>query len=81
VPVLRLPFADGQAAGDMLPDGFATVVELPLRDQAAGQLTARLLAETGPALLLALPALAEVVIETATGTRVLTQTLVDLAGV
>ena len=72
VPVLRLPFADGQAAGDAPPDGFATVVELPLRDEAAGQLVARLLGETGPALLLALPALAEVVIETATGTRVLT---------
>jgi hypothetical protein len=76
VPVLRLPFAEGRgaggrAAGGALPDGFATVVELPLRDEAAGQLTARLLAETGPALLLALPALAEVVIETATGTRVL----------
>jgi hypothetical protein len=72
VPVLRLPFADGHAAGDALPDGFATVVELPLRDEAAVQLAARLLAETGPALLLALPALAQVVIETATGTRVLT---------
>ena len=77
VPVLRLPFAggraaDGQAASNALPDGFATVVELPLRDQGAGQLADRLLAETGPALLLALPALAEVVIETATGTRVLT---------
>ena len=55
VPVLRLPFADGQAAGDAPPDGFATVVELPLRDEAAGQLAARLLGETGPALLLALP--------------------------
>jgi hypothetical protein len=72
VPVLRLPFAFGQAAGDALPDGFATVVELPLRDEAAELLVGRLLAETGPALLLALPALAEVVIETATGTRALT---------
>ncbi|MFY9849780.1 MAG: hypothetical protein WAK83_19610, partial [Trebonia sp.] len=72
VPVLRLPFADSRAAADAVPDGFATVVELPLRDEAAGQLVARLLGETGPALLLALPALAEVVIETATGTRVLT---------
>ncbi|HEX4398631.1 MAG TPA: hypothetical protein VH136_13420 [Trebonia sp.] len=77
VPVLRLPFADGRGAGgqvasNALPDGFATVVELPLRDEGAGQLADRLLAETGPALLLALPTLAEVVIETATGTRVLT---------
>jgi hypothetical protein len=72
VPVLRLPFAGGPGEGDALPDGFATVVELPLRDEAAGRLVARLLAETGPALLLALPALAEVTIDTATGTRVLT---------
>jgi hypothetical protein len=77
VPVLRLPFADGRGAGgqvasNALPDGFATVVELPLRDEGSGQLADRLLAETGPALLLALPALAEVAIETATGTRVLT---------
>jgi len=72
VPVLRLPFADGVMAADALPDGFATVVELPLRDAAASRLVTQLLAETGPALLLALPALAEVVIETAAGTRVLT---------
>jgi hypothetical protein len=72
VPVLRLPFAVGPSAGEALPDGFATVVALPLRDEAAGLLVARLLAETGPALLLALPALAEVVIETGTGIRVLT---------
>ena len=38
-------------------------MELPLRDSAAVDLVRRLLAETGPALLLALPALAEVVIE------------------
>jgi hypothetical protein len=48
------------------------VVELALRDEDAERLVARLLAETGPALLLALPALAEVVIETAGVTRVLT---------
>jgi hypothetical protein len=72
VPVLRLPFAGGQPAAEPVPDGFATVVELPLRDEAAERLVARLLAETGPALLLALPALAEVAIETSTGPRVLT---------
>jgi len=76
VPVLRLPFpAAGLENGqrtDGPPGGFATVVELPLRDEAAERLVARLLAETGPALLLALPALAEVVIEIAERTRVLT---------
>ena len=54
------------------PAGFTTSVELPLRDQAAVGLVTRLLAETGPALLLALPALAEIVIETGGVTRVLT---------
>jgi len=80
VPVLRLPFPtaeldDGQLT-DSLAGGFAgrfaTVVELPLGDEAAERLVARLLAETGPALLLALPALAEVVIDIAGRTRVLT---------
>ena len=75
VPVLRLPFA-GPAAADRpaagVPAGFATAVELPLRDSAAVDLVRRLLAETGPALLLALPALTEVVIETDGAVRVLT---------
>lgn len=62
VPVLRLPFAlpAGPAA---VPEGFDTLVRLPLRDADAETLVRRLLAETGPALLLALPALAEVVID------------------
>ena len=80
VPVLRLPFA-GPAASDSpaagVPDGFATAVELPLRDGAAVDLVRRLLAETGPALLLALPALAEVVIEIDGAVRVLTATRGD----
>src|SRR5215472_1756740 len=73
VPVLRLPFAAAERddAHRSPPDGFVTVVELPLRDEAAGRLVARLLAETGPALMLALPALAEVVIETGDSPRVL----------
>ena len=71
VPVLRLPFADATAAGGV-PEGFATAVELPLRDAAAVELVGRLLAQAGPALLLALPALAEVVIETDGTTRILT---------
>ena len=68
LPVLRLPFAATGAP----PEGFATAVTLPLRDEAAIRLVERLLAETGAALLLALPALARVEIEVAGETRVLT---------
>jgi hypothetical protein len=68
LPVLRLPFAADGAP----PEGFATAVTLPLRDEAAGLLLKRLLAETGPALLLALPALASIEIEVDGTTRVLT---------
>ena len=68
VPVLRLPFAADGAP----PDGFATAVVLPLRDEAAEALVRRLLAEAGPALLLALPALATIDIEVDGVTRVLT---------
>jgi hypothetical protein len=71
VPVLRLPFARPDQAA-RLPDGFQTVVELPLRDQGAVSLVTRLLAETGPALLLALPALAHVEITVEDETRLLT---------
>ena len=80
VPVLRLPFADGDTpagatlADVALPDGFDTAVILPLRDEAATVLVERLLAETGPALLLALPALAEVTIEAGDSLRTLTAT-------
>jgi hypothetical protein len=85
VPVLRLPFAEAGAGTadetlppeaapdtDGLPAGFATAVELPLRDEAAVGLVTRLLAQTGPALLLALPALAQVEIVAAGTTRLLT---------
>src|SRR5215469_287523 len=68
LPVLRLPFA----ADGVPPEGFATAVTLPLRDEAAGRLIKRLLAETGPALLLALPALAVIEIEVDGVRRVLT---------
>ena len=68
LPVLRLPFAAMGAP----PEGFATAVTLPLRDGAAVRLVERLLAETGPALLLALPALARIEIEVDGVTRVLT---------
>ncbi|WP_372408902.1 sacsin N-terminal ATP-binding-like domain-containing protein [Streptomyces luteireticuli] len=60
VPLLRLPFpAEGTA-----PDGYDTVVVLPLRDGAAQDLAERLLAGIDDALLLALPGLCEVVVET-----------------
>jgi len=68
--VLRLPFA----ATGVPPEGFATAVTLPLRDEAAVMLVERLLAETGPAIMLALPALAAIEIETDGRTRLLTAT-------
>lgn len=67
VPLLRLPLpAEGIA-----PDGYDTVVVLPLRDGAALDVAERLLAGVDDALLLTLPGLAEVVVETVEGTRML----------
>ncbi|WP_338671997.1 molecular chaperone Hsp90 [Streptomyces sp. SCSIO 30461] len=67
VPLLRLPLpAEGTA-----PDGYDTVVILPLRDGTAEDLVARLLAGVDDALLLTLPGLAEVVVETPEGARTL----------
>ncbi|WP_328502621.1 molecular chaperone Hsp90 [Streptomyces sp. NBC_00457] len=60
VPLLRLPFA----AEGTAPDPYDTVVILPLRDTAAADLAERLLQAVDDALLLALPGLEEVVIET-----------------
>ncbi|MFI1205719.1 sacsin N-terminal ATP-binding-like domain-containing protein [Streptomyces sp. NPDC020883] len=69
VPLLRLPLpAEGTA-----PDGYDTAVMLPLRDGAAQDLAERLLAGIDAALLLTLPGLAEVVVETPEGRRVLTR--------
>ncbi|WP_435974711.1 sacsin N-terminal ATP-binding-like domain-containing protein [Streptomyces sp. Qhu_M48] len=67
VPLLRLPLpAEGTA-----PDGYDTVVVLPLRDTAARDLAERLLASVDDALLLTLPGLAEIVVETPEGVRTL----------
>ncbi|WP_123995568.1 sacsin N-terminal ATP-binding-like domain-containing protein [Streptomyces sp. Ag109_G2-6] len=68
VPLLRLPLpAEGTA-----PDGYDTVVVLPLRDAAAADLAERLLHGVDDALLLTLPGLTEVVVDTpAGGTRTL----------
>ncbi|WP_330266115.1 sacsin N-terminal ATP-binding-like domain-containing protein [Streptomyces griseorubiginosus] len=62
VPLLRLPFA----AEGTAPDPYDTVVILPLRDPAAADLAERLLHAVDDALLLALPGLEEVVVETDT---------------
>ncbi|NAZ83110.1 molecular chaperone Hsp90, partial [Kineococcus sp. R8] len=63
VPVLRLPFpATAEAVGGV-PAGYDTVVELPLRDADAVSVATTLLEAADDVLLLALPALAEVVVE------------------
>ncbi|MFI1018112.1 molecular chaperone Hsp90 [Streptomyces sp. NPDC020965] len=65
VPSLRLPLpAEGTA-----PDGYDTVVVLPLRDGTAVDLVERLLAGIDDALLLTLPGLTEIVVETPEGVR------------
>ncbi|MEU3470760.1 molecular chaperone Hsp90 [Streptomyces sp. NPDC006687] len=68
VPLLRLPLpAEGTA-----PEGYDTVVVLPLRDAAAADLAERLLHGVDDALLLTLPGLTEVVVDTpSSGTRTL----------
>ncbi|MFI8362300.1 sacsin N-terminal ATP-binding-like domain-containing protein [Streptomyces sp. NPDC085612] len=67
VPLLRLPLpAEGTA-----PEGYDTVVVLPLRDAAAEDLAERLLAGIDDALLLTLPGLREVVVETPGASRTL----------
>ncbi|MFV0135199.1 sacsin N-terminal ATP-binding-like domain-containing protein [Streptomyces sp. HMX87] len=60
VPLLRLPYA----AEGTAPDPYDTAVILPLRDTPAADLAERLLNAVDDALLLALPGLEEVVIET-----------------
>ncbi|HEV7628824.1 MAG TPA: molecular chaperone Hsp90 [Streptomyces sp.] len=62
-PLLRLPLP----AEGMAPEGYETAVMLPLRDTAAVELTERLLDSVDDALLLTLPGLAEVVVESADG--------------
>ncbi|MEV5506343.1 sacsin N-terminal ATP-binding-like domain-containing protein [Streptomyces orinoci] len=75
VPLLRLPLPaegigpesigpEGIAPTYTTPEGYDTVVVLPLRDGAAEDLATRLLTDIDDALLLALPGLTEVVIET-----------------
>ncbi|MFD4480124.1 sacsin N-terminal ATP-binding-like domain-containing protein [Streptomyces sp. NPDC058471] len=59
VPLLRLPFA----AEGTAPEGYDTVVILPLRDAAAEDLVLRLLGDIDDALLLALPGVEEVLVQ------------------
>lgn len=67
VPLLRLPLpAEGTA-----PDGYDTVVVLPLRDGVAEDLVDRLLAAVDDALLLTLAGLEEIVVETPDAVRTL----------
>ncbi|MFI6285895.1 sacsin N-terminal ATP-binding-like domain-containing protein [Streptomyces sp. NPDC051018] len=67
VPLLRLPLpAEGTA-----PEGYDTVVVLPLRDGAAVDLVEHLLSTIDDALLLTLPGLSEIVVETPEGVRTL----------
>jgi len=63
VPLLRLPLA----AEGSPPEGYDTVVVLPLRDSAAQDLTRRLLTGIDDALLLTLSGLTEVVVDTGEG--------------
>ncbi|MDX3371132.1 molecular chaperone Hsp90, partial [Streptomyces sp. ME02-6987-2C] len=73
VPLLRLPFpAEGTAPGP-----YDTAVILPLRDTAAADLAERLLHGVDDALLLALPGLAEVVIEAGDEVRTLSRRAED----
>ncbi|GAA4569951.1 sacsin N-terminal ATP-binding-like domain-containing protein [Planotetraspora kaengkrachanensis] len=60
VPLLRLPFP---AEITEVPEGFDTLVRLPLRDDTAAKAVRRMLEEAGPALPLAMPALETVEIE------------------
>lgn len=67
VPVLRLPWpADGRP-----PEGYDTVVVLPCRDDAARRSVESAVGAVDAALLLMLPALAEVVVEAFGARRVL----------
>ncbi len=66
VPLLRLPFPADPVD---VPDGFDTLVRLPLRDRAAADAVRQMLTETSPALLLGLPALSSIEIDLDGDTR------------
>ncbi|MFC5818256.1 sacsin N-terminal ATP-binding-like domain-containing protein [Nonomuraea harbinensis] len=60
VPLLRLPFEDGPLD---VPDGFDTLVRLPLKDDASALAVRRMLEEASPALPLGMPALSVIEID------------------
>lgn len=66
VPVLRLPFGCPPLA---VPDGYDTVVELPWRDDAAAALARGLLARADSSLLLMLPGLEALIVDSPDGVR------------
>lgn len=68
VPVLRLPWIVSDSASEV-PDGYETVVSLPLRDEDAARVARDALADVDAALLLALPDLSEVVVQLDGGER------------
>ncbi|MEU8892135.1 molecular chaperone Hsp90 [Streptomyces sp. NPDC048442] len=71
VPLLRLPLpAEGTA-----PEGYDTVVVLPLRDSAAVALVEHLLVAIDDALLLTLPGLSEVAVQTPESVRTLSRSV------
>jgi hypothetical protein len=60
VPLLRLPLAADPLD---VPEGFDTLVRLPLRDEASAEAVRRMLQETSPALPLGMPALTAIEID------------------
>ncbi|WP_068927715.1 sacsin N-terminal ATP-binding-like domain-containing protein [Planobispora rosea] len=66
VPLLRLPFPGGPVE---IPQGFDTLVRLPLRDAAAVEAVRTMLREAGPALLIGMPALESIEIDVDGETR------------
>ncbi|WP_067832067.1 sacsin N-terminal ATP-binding-like domain-containing protein [Actinomadura kijaniata] len=70
VPLLRLPFPPSTPVE--IPEGYTTVVRLPLRDPAAEASVRAQLEQVGVALMLALPALAEVEVSVGDAVRAVT---------
>ncbi|GII02899.1 sacsin N-terminal ATP-binding-like domain-containing protein [Planobispora takensis] len=66
VPLLRLPFPGGPVE---IPQGFDTLVRLPLRDGAAVEAVRTMLREAGPALVIGMPALESIEIDVDGETR------------
>jgi len=74
LPALRLPLPDD----DRPPAGYDTAVVLELRDRAAAAEVRALLDDVGDPLLLALPALTEIVVEIETGAETSRRRIADV---